>query len=148
MLKDVWISINSIHGYEQEDEEHLEFTTDGYYYYEDGVGCLSYEESEVTGLEGTRTSMIVMPDQVVVDRDGLITSRMVFKEGLKNSFLYETPYGNATMRIDTRKIDRNIDENGGRVEIDYVLDVEHAVVARNKFQITVKQTENRGNTNG
>ncbi|MBQ9249254.1 MAG: DUF1934 domain-containing protein [Oscillospiraceae bacterium] len=148
MLKDVWISINSIHGYEQDNEDHVEFTTDGYYYYEDGIGCLSYEESEVTGLEGTRTSMIVMPDQVVVDRDGLITSRMIFKEGLKNSFLYETPYGNATMGIDTRKIFRSMDENGGKVEIDYVLDVEHAVVARNKFQITVKETENRGSTNG
>ena len=148
MLKDVWISINSIHGYEQENEDHVEFTTDGYYCYEDGVGCLSYEESEVTGLEGTRTSMIVMPDQVVVDRDGLITSRMIFKEGTKNSFLYETPYGNATMGIDTRRISRSMDENGGKVEIDYVLDVEHAVVARNKFQITVKQAENRGTTNG
>ena len=148
MLKDVWVSINSIHGYQQEDEDHLEFTTDGYYYYEDGIGCLSYEESEVTGLEGTRTSMIVMPDQVVVDRDGLITSRMIFKEGQKNSFLYETPYGNATMGIDTRKIFHSMDENGGKVEIDYVLNVEHAVVARNKFQITVKETENRGSTNG
>ncbi|MBR1456793.1 MAG: DUF1934 domain-containing protein [Oscillospiraceae bacterium] len=148
MLKDVWISINSIHGYEQEDEDSVEFTTDGYYYYEDGVGCLSYEESEVTGLEGTRTSMIVMPDQVVVDRDGLITSRMIFKEGMKNSFLYETPYGQATMGIDTRKIHRDIGENGGRVEIDYVLDMEHAVVARNRFQITVTETENRGRANG
>ena len=148
MLKDVWISINSIHGYQQEDEDHLEFTTDGYYYFEDGIGCLSYEESEVTGLEGTRTSMIVMPDQVVVDRDGLITSRMIFEEGQKNSFLYETPYGNATMGIDTRRIFHSMDENGGNVEIDYVLNVEHAVVARNKFQITVKETENRGSTNG
>ena len=144
MLKDVWISISNIQGCEQDDEEQLEFTTDGYYYYEDGVGCLSYEESEVTGLEGTRTSMIVMPDQVVVDRDGLITSRMVFKEGTKNSFLYETPYGKATMGIDTRRIRRSLDENGGQVEIDYVVDVEHAVVTRNRFQITVTQTENRG----
>ena len=148
MLKDVWISINSIHGYEQEDEDSVEFTTDGYYYYEDGVGCLSYEESEVTGLEGTRTSMIVMPDQVVVDRDGLVTSRMIFKEGTKNSFLYDTPYGQATMGIDTRKIYRSVDENGCRVEIDYVVDMEHAVVTRNRFQITAKQTEKRGYVNG
>ncbi len=149
MLKDVWISINSIHGCEQEDEENLEFTTDGYYCYEDGIGCLSYEESEVTGLEGTRTSMIVMPDQVVVDRDGLITSRMVFKEGTKSAFLYDTPYGQATMGINTRKIQRSIDENGGKVEIDYVVDMEHAVVTRNRFQIVVRQAESKGaRTNG
>ena len=150
MLKDVWISVHSIHSYQQEDEEQLEFSTDGYYYYEDGVGCLSYEESDVTGLEGTRTSMIVMPDQVVVDRDGLLTSRMVFREGTKNSFLYDTPFGQATMGIDTRHIRRSLDENGCQVEIDYVVDMEHAVVTRNRFRITARQTKdnNRGEAHG
>ena len=149
MIKDVWISINSIHGYQQEDEDRLEFSTDGYYYYEDGVGCLSYQESDVTGLEGTRTSMILMPDKIVVDRDGLITSRMIFQEGSKDAFLYDTPFGQATMGIDTRRIRRSLDENGCQVEIDYVVDMEHAVAVRNRFQITAKQTENRGaETNG
>ena len=139
MMKDVLISINSIHSYDQADEDSLEFTTDGYYYYDGENGCLSYMESEVTGLEGTRTSVIVMPDQVVVDRDGTVTSRMIFREGLKNSFQYSTPFGAATLGIDTRRIRREMDEKGGRVEIDYVVDMEHAVVARNKFQITVQQ---------
>ena len=109
------------------------------YYYDGENGCLSYMESEVTGLEGTRTSVIVMPDQVVVDRDGLVTSRMIFKEGLKNSFLYNTPFGQATMGVDTRSIRRDMGENGGSVEIDYVVDMEHAVVTRNKFTLTVKE---------
>lgn len=60
---------------------------------------LSYMESAVTGMEGTRTSMTIFPEQVVLDRAGSITSRMVFKEGLKNSFLYDTPYGTATMGV-------------------------------------------------
>ena len=143
-LKDVWISFHSVNGYDDEEPDSLEFFTDGQYLFQDNVGCLSYLESEVTGLEGTRTSMIVMPDQVVVDRDGLITSRMIFKEGTKSSFLYDTPYGQATMGIDTRKIHGKIDENGGQVEIDYVLDMEHAVVTRNRFQIIVKQAESEG----
>ena len=63
MMKDVIISINSLFSFEEGEEQQMEFTTDGYYFYEDEVGCLSYEETEVTGLEGTRTSMIVMPDQ-------------------------------------------------------------------------------------
>ena len=90
-------------------------------------------------MEGTRTSVIVSPQQVVVDRDGLITSRMIFQEGEKNSLLYNTPYGTATMGIDTRKIEQRFDEDGGELEIDYVVDMEHAVVTRNIFQISVKQ---------
>ena len=139
MIKDVLISIHSSFAYEEGEEQQMDFTTDGYYFYEDDVGCLSYEETEVTGMEGTRTSLFVMPDQVVVDREGTVTSRMVFKEGLKSAFQYATPFGNANMGINTRRITRNMDGSGGSVEIDYVVDMEHVVASRNKFSITVRE---------
>jgi uncharacterized beta-barrel protein YwiB (DUF1934 family) len=139
MMKDVLISIHSSFAYEEGEEQQMDFTTDGYYFYEDDVGCLSYEETEVTGMEGTRTSLFVMPDQVVVDREGTVTSRMVFKEGLKSAFQYATPFGNANMGINTRRITRNMDGSGGSVEIDYVVDMEHVVASRNKFSITVRE---------
>ena len=139
MMKDVIISINSLFSFEEGEEQQMEFTTDGYYFYEDEVGCLSYEETEVTGLEGTRTSLFVMPDQVVVDREGTVTSRMVFKEGLKSAFQYATPFGSATMGINTRRIAQNMGESGGSVEIDYVVDMEHVVASRNRFEINVRE---------
>jgi uncharacterized beta-barrel protein YwiB (DUF1934 family) len=138
-LKDVWISFHSINAYDDEEPDSLEFSTDGKYLFRDNVGCLSYQESEVTGLEGTRTSVTILPDQVVVDRDGTVKSRMIFKEGSKSSFLYSTPFGQATMGVDTRRIRQNVNESGGQVEIDYVVDMEHAVVARNRFSITIRQ---------
>ena len=138
-MKDVVISIRTVHAVDMEDEDYLDFTTDGLYTYDGEVGCLSYLETEVTGMEGTRTSVIVMPDQVVVDRDGLITSRMIFKEREKSSFLYNTPYGTATMNISTRRISHSLDEHGGNVEIDYVADMEHAVVTRNQFRLNITE---------
>ena len=143
--KNVWISFHSIHSCDDEEPDSLEFSTDGTYLYRDNVGCLSYSESEVTGMEGTRTRVTIGPDQVVVDRDGMIKSQMVFEEGRKNSFLYATPFGQATMGVDTRRILGHMDEKGGQIEIDYVVDMEHAVVARNKFQITVRQMGEQGN---
>ena len=138
-LKDVWISFHSVNGYDDEEPDSLEFFTDGQYLFQDPVACLSYQESEVTGLEGTRTSVTILPDQVVVDRAGTVQSRMIFKEGSKSSFLYSTPFGQATMGVDTRSIRQSVNEHGGKVEIDYVVDMEHAVVARNKFSITIQQ---------
>ena len=138
-LKDVWISFHSVNGYDDEEPDSLEFFTDGQYLFQDQVACLSYQESEVTGLEGTRTSVTILPDQVVVDRAGTVQSRMIFKEGSKSSFLYSTPFGQATMGVDTRSIRQSVNEHGGKVEIDYVVDMEHAVVARNKFSITIQQ---------
>ena len=138
-LKDVWISFHSVNGYDDEEPDSLEFYTDGQYLFQDPVACLSYQESEVTGLEGTRTSVTILPDQVVVDRAGTVESHMIFKEGSKSSFLYSTPFGQATMGVDTRSIRQSMNEHGGKVEIDYVVDMEHAVVARNKFSITIRQ---------
>ncbi|MBR0041181.1 MAG: DUF1934 domain-containing protein [Oscillospiraceae bacterium] len=138
-MKDVVISINSIHRYEEgEDEDRIEFTTDGLYHYENGTGYLSYLESEVTGLPGTETVVEIRPDEVVVDRRGSITSRMVFRRGEKNSFQYETPFGMATMGMATKKISHDFNARGGSMTIDYVLDVAHAVVERNRFCIDVR----------
>ena len=147
-MKDVVIKIHSVHAYDlTEEEESLDFTTDGVYSYEDGVCRLSYLESEVTGMPGTRTSVVVTPESIVVDRDGYLTSRMEFREGKRNSFLYDTPYGTATMGVDPRRIRHSFDEHGGRAEIDYVVDMEHSVAVRNKFMINV--TEQTGvQTNG
>lgn len=138
MIEDVVISMRSIQGCDEEQPNTMEFSTDGYYCFDGEVGCLTYMETEVTGLQGTRTSMFVMPDCVVVDREGMINSRMVFKEGEKNSFVYDTPYGMATMGIRTGKIKKAVNDKGGSVEIDYVVDMAHALVSQNKFHITIK----------
>ena len=139
MMKDVVISMHSVQGYDLDQEDTLSFITDGYYFRDGDVSCFSYMETEVTGLEGTRTSVIVRPDEVVVDRDGGITSRMVFREGTKNSFQYATPYGMATLSISTKKINHCFDDNGGNLEVDYVVDMEHALVMRNKLQLNITE---------
>ncbi len=144
MMKDVVIFLDSIHDIGSGNEDRIEFSTDGLYTFDDGVGCLTYMETEVTGMEGTRTSVMVRPNEVVVDRDGMITSRMVFKEGLKNSLLMNTPYGNATLNIDTRHINHSFNEEGGSMEIDYVIDVENAVASKNKFRLQVTKQKNMG----
>lgn len=138
-MKEALIKVNSIQAYETEEEDSVEFSTDGVYDFVDGSGVIVYFESEVTGLTGTKTKIIFSHDEVVVDREGTVTSRMIFKEGSRSSFVYETPYGNATMNVTTRRIVRYFDENGGAMDLEYIVDVEHMVVTRNKF--TVRVTE-------
>ena len=75
----------------------------------------------------------------MLSRDGMITSRMVFREGEQNNFLYDTPYGSMTIGLDTHRIYNNLNEHGGDVVIDYVLNFDHRVVGRNKFTIQVKE---------
>ena len=140
-MKDVVIHIRSIHGLGEEEEDRIEFTTDGLYSYEEGVGYLHYLESEVTGLPGTETCVEIRPGELVVDRRGGVTSRMVFRRGEKNRFQYETPYGIATMGMDTQRVRHNFNERGGSAVVDYVFNVEHAVVERSRLFLDVRERQ-------
>ena len=139
MLKDVIINFRTISGMPHGKPDELDFMTDGYYTFDDNIGCISYEETEVTGMTGTRTSVIVMPNKVVVDRDGSITSRMVFEEGYDSEFPYRTPFGDTMLGLKTRMIKQDISERGGNVEIEYDLNIGHAMCSRNKLILDVKE---------
>ncbi|MBQ6465143.1 MAG: DUF1934 domain-containing protein [Oscillospiraceae bacterium] len=137
--KNVIIELHSVHAYDRDDSESFDFSTDGTYRFEDGVGRLSYWESAVTGLPGTRTSVAISPLEIVVDREGTVTSRMEFREGKRNTFQYQTPFGMADVRMNTHRLRADFNEHGGDAELDYVLDLEHTVAVRNRFHLKVTE---------
>lgn len=143
-MKDVIISITGVQSFNKEDKDSIELVTDGKYFFSDDETLLSYMESELTGLEGTKTSFSVDSMGVIMSREGNINSRMVFEEGKKHFFLYETQFGSATMGVDTLKIKNKLGEHGGDMEIDYIIDFDHAVVGRNKFKINVREQAKKG----
>lgn len=138
MNKNVIITMKQIQGTGSGDDA-LNFITDGTYSYENDIGCLRYLESDVTGMRGTATSVSILPDKIVVNREGLINSRMEFCKGVRNLFQYNTPYGTADMHLDTTSISNHFDATGGTAEIDYVLDMHSRIISRNKFIIRVEQ---------
>lgn len=138
-MKDVIISISGTQNFAQDPTDTVELVTDGKYRFRDGRGELTYMESDLTGMKGTKTSFSFTPDEIVLTREGTLTSRMVFREGRKNTFLYDTPVGSTTMGLDTHHIRNNMGPGGGEMEIDYVVDFDHAMVGRNKFRINVKE---------
>ena len=85
---------------------------------------LTWQESELTGMEGTKTSLCVQPRSVVLSREGTLNTRMEFEEGRKRYFLYETPFGSATMGLNTRRIVNRLGAHGGEIEIDYSVDMD------------------------
>lgn len=146
-MKDVIISIKGVQSLPQGESDSVELVTEGKYSFRDGHGELSYMESELTGMKGTRTSFIFTPEEVVLSREGTLTSRMIFQEGRKNTFLYDTPYGSATMGLDTHRIYSTLGPMGGDMEIDYIVDFDHAVVGRNKFRINVREQKGGAGAN-
>lgn len=98
-----------------------------------------YEESELTGMEGTTTTFEVRGNRVSLTRAGKVNSQMVFEEGKQHTSLYETPFGELTVDIQTSSLKHNLTERGGIMEIKYSIAVEHTVTGRNCFKIRVKR---------
>ena len=140
-MRDVMISITGIQDDPTGSTDKVELVTAGQYGFEEGQARFTYEESDLTGLNGTRTTFTISPMGVVLRREGSLNTEMVFQAGKKNHFLYETPFGSATMGVDTRRIDTTLDEHGGSLELDYNIDFNHTPMGRNKFRIKVKENE-------
>ena len=105
---------------------------------EDGL-VLSYEERELTGMEGTTTTFEVCGPRVTLTRSGAVNSQMVFEEGRQHTSLYETPFGELSVDIQTGRLRHNLTERGGIMEIQYSIAVEHTVTGRNCSKIRVKR---------
>ena len=141
MNKDVLISICSMQNLDGQDNDGPELITQGSYdYAPDGIR-FSYMESELTGLDGTKTTFHVLPDEVILSRRGAVNAQMVFHRGEKRSFRYQTGVGALDMGVDTHRLEWKMDEHGGHMEIEYDLNVEQSFLSRNKFIINVREKE-------
>ena len=141
MEKDVVISIKGMQKYEGNDPDTVELVTAGRLMKDKAGYTLSYQESEITGLEGTLTTIQVEGEQVTLMRMGEFNSQMVFQEGRRHLSMYNTPYGAMSVGVNTRHLLADLSDKGGDIEIDYALEVDHAVAGRNSFRINVKEAE-------
>lgn len=132
------IKITGVQGFMQPDAETVEFVTDGVYCRTEDGYQIFYHESALTGLAGTSTTVDITRDAITVERKGMLNTKMVFREGEKDRFLYDTRFGSATMGIETRKVAASFDDYGGDLGIDYVVNMEHTVASRNKLNMSVR----------
>ena len=134
----VLLSIRGEQYFDDIDPDATELMTEGTMVLtEDGM-VLSYEETELTGMEGTTTTFEVKGPQVILTRTGTVNSQMVFEEGRQHTSLYETPFGELTVDIQTSTLKHNLTQRGGVMEIKYSIAVEHTVTGRNCFKIRVR----------
>ncbi|MBQ9412777.1 MAG: DUF1934 domain-containing protein [Oscillospiraceae bacterium] len=139
MKKDVIITIRSNQSVPGSEDEKLELVTLGTYHFGKDEACISYQESAITGLDGTSTMFRIRPDEVVLSRKGSVNSKMVFRPGEWGSFFLSSDIGMLKMGLDTRHMECSMGEHGGSMEIEYDLDFERLFVSRNTFQIEVTE---------
>lgn len=138
--KDVIIFVRGEQYYDGADPDETELMTEGSMTIAgDGGIILEYQESELTGMEGTTTRFIIRDDTVTLTRAGGVNSQMIFQRGKRHSSLYETPWGTMTVDISTSALAYRLGSHGGVLEIKYTIAVDHQVTGQNQFKIRVRE---------
>ena len=140
MTDNVIISIKGRQLYAESVPEEMELVTAGTLK-RDGAGGypVSYQETELTGLEGTVTKLHIRDGQVTLLREGSINSQMVFEEGRRHLSMYETPYGALSIGVNTRRMRSTLSEAGGDLEIDYAIEIDNLLAGQNLFRMNVRK---------
>ncbi|HHT50791.1 MAG TPA: DUF1934 domain-containing protein [Eubacteriaceae bacterium] len=141
MKKKVWLSIKGQQFIDDEKPEIIELLTEGELYNKNKSNYLLYKESEVSGMEGTTTTVKIEEDHVSIIRLGTTNSHLVFKKGRREYNSYETPYGQLLLSIFTKDVEikYNQDKEPVSIHLDYQLDIDGGYGTKNTLEIQVKQ---------
>ena len=138
--KDVLINIRGIYHFENEDSNVIELFTTGQYYKKGGEYYISYEESEATGFDGSRTTLRVCDeDRVEMQRSGTANSHLIIQNGVRHQCQYDMGFGDMMIGVNGRSIRSTLTDKGGSVEFKYSLDVNSLLASENEMCVMVKE---------
>lgn len=100
-----------------------ELITLGRYRLEDGAHVLEYDETEISGTEGTTTTIRFNESTVSMERSGVEQSLFTIETGKQVVTAYDTPLGLFSIGFLGTKLDYAISGDEGRLELRYHIDM-------------------------
>ena len=141
MKESVLLSIVGRQSYPGQEPDSIELVTAGTMEQISGGWELSYQESDLTGLDGVLTTFRVEQDKITLTREGRLRSQMVFQEGVRHESLYQMEFGALMMVVCAKKIESKLTAEGGTVDLVYAIEIEHAMAGTVDYHLDVKLTE-------
>ena len=126
---------------EFDEEDAIELSTEGVMNIDENKIELVYEESEITGMEGSTTTVyfeLSNPGFVTIYRTGAVSTSLVFEKGKRHHCAYNTPIMPFEICVRTLKVENNI-LTDGVLKLDYVIEIRGAKAERTKFELTVME---------
>ena len=121
----VVLSITGRQTYGNQPPETIELVTEGTMTYRDGGWDISYEESELTGMEGVTTLFRVEPGVVTLSRVGKLNSTMIFRERVPHDSLYQMEFGTLLLTINATRVYYDIVPDGSTIDLVYEICIEN-----------------------
>ena len=117
----------------ENDDDLVEVVSVGEFEKIDDGFVVKYDETEISGMDGTETTMIIKEDSFDLIREGTTETKMEFKKNKENIMNIKT-YTNG-LYID-------VNECGGTVELAYTLILEEEQVVKTNLFVNIVAENN------
>lgn len=131
----VMLKIRGEQRYEGQEPDAVELTTEGVMTQTAEGWHISYEETDLTGLQGATTTFEVMPGRVTLTRTGSVQSSMVFQEGVRHESLYQLDVGALMVSVCAKRIQAQFSETGGYLDVFYTIQIEQAMAGTVRYRV-------------
>lgn len=104
---------------------------------------LVYEESELSGMEGSVTSIgfdRAAPGMVSMMRSGVVSTALVFEENKRHICVYQTPFSEFEVCTIARRVENRL-LTDGVIELDYLIEIHGAQAERCHMVISAHEVE-------
>lgn len=125
----------------QGEESRLELVAVGRRYNKNGVEYIIYDETEISGLEGTTTLLKIYPAHIVLVRMGSVEQKQEFRPGHTSPGTYITPYGKFEMMIETSHLEVTLSKTDGEINIQYEVEIDGQWQSSNTLSIFVREEQ-------
>ncbi|MBQ8836356.1 MAG: DUF1934 domain-containing protein [Clostridia bacterium] len=101
---------------------------------------IEYEESEITGLEGSKTKVIFdkkEPTLVSILREGAVSTMLVFEEGRRHMCVYQTPYFPIELCVNTLSLENSLSYDGGSMHAEYTVEMNGVLAEKTIITISL-----------
>ena len=121
MDKKILLTIKGSHHSIEGENSSIELITEGRLFTKDDIYYIEYEESEISGMQGTKTLISVQDDSIMMERSGTHSSQFWFEKGRKYINSYNTPFGVMQMEIYSTKVKHDLNDSEGKLDLKYQL---------------------------
>ncbi len=109
-------------------------------YHDDGTRVsVSYEESELSGMEGSRVTISFHKSErgmISMLRTGSVKTALVFEQGRRHHCVYQTPYAPFEVCVHTEKVQNEL-ETKDTLYLDYVVELKGADAERTRMTLSL-----------
>ena len=139
MKQNVILSICGRQCYADQEPEVIELVTDGQMEFRDGGWDITYEESDLTGLQGVTTTFRVERDRIILNRTGKLQSQMIFQEGIPHESLYQLDFGALMLTVCATRVMASLSDEGGMIDIVYKIDIEQSTAGTIDYHLQIRK---------